>query len=116
MSANRVAIGPKSSKSTVVLITTDESHDSASRFTPEQVRRYLGRIGVPLVVWNPEVGKKEAAGWGPALNISTDSLLDHAYRELSRSLDRQRIVWLSGLHLPQTVVLDGDVTEAELVR
>jgi hypothetical protein len=100
----------------VVLITTDESHDSASQFTPEQVRRYLERIGVPIVVWNPEVGKTEAARWGPALNISTDSLLDNAYRELRRLLDRQRIVWLNGSYLPQTVVIDHDVARVRRAR
>ena len=99
----------------VVLIATDESHD-VSQFAPQQVRRYLERIGVPLVVWNPEVGMKQAGRWGPALNISTDSLLDRAYRELSRSLDRQRIVWLNGLYLPRTVVIDPGVARVELVR
>lgn len=101
---------------TVVLVTTEASQDSASQFTPRQVRSYLRKIGVPLVVWNPEVGTTEATGWGPALNISTDSLLDHAYRELSRSLDRQRIVWLDGLHLPQTIVLDAEVAGVLPVR
>jgi hypothetical protein len=89
----------------VVLIATDDSHD-ASQFTPGQVRPYLESIGVPLVVWNPQAGETEAGRWGAALNISTDSLLDNAYRELSRALDRQRIVWLDGLHLPQSIAVD----------
>lgn len=89
----------------VVLITTGESSD-ASQFTPEQVRPYLESIGVPLVVWNPRAGEKEAGRWGASVNISTDSLLDSAYRALTRALDRQRIVWLNGLYLPQSIAVD----------
>jgi hypothetical protein len=61
----------------VVLITTGDSID-ASQFTPEQVRAYCESIGVPLVVWTPQSGAKEAGRWGAALNISTDSVLDNA--------------------------------------
>ncbi len=99
----------------VVLITTGDSED-ASQFGPEQVRRYLESIGVPLVVWNPQKGAKEAGPWGAALNVSTDSLLDSAYRELSRALDRQRIVWLNGLVLPQTVVVGPQAEDVQAVR
>ncbi len=99
----------------VVLITTGDSPD-ASQFGPEQVRRYLESIGVPLVVWTPQQGAKEAGPWGAALNISTDSLLDSAYRELSRTLDRQRIVWLNGLYLPQTVAVGPEVEGVRAVR
>jgi hypothetical protein len=99
----------------VVLITTSGSND-ASQFDPSQVRRYLERIGVPLVVWNPVKDAKQAGRWGAALNVSTDSLLDQAYRELSRALDQQRIVWLRGLHLPQTIVLDSEIEGVQVRR
>lgn len=100
---------------TVVLITTRESND-ASQFGPERVLPYLEKIGVPLVVWNPEVGMREAGRWGAALNISTDSLLDQAYRELIRTLDRQWIVWLEGLYLPQSIALDPEIEGVRPLR
>lgn len=99
----------------VVLITTSDSTD-ASQFGPEQVRPYLESIGVPLFVWNAEKGVKEAGRWGAALNISTDHLLDQAYRELSRALDDQRIVWLNGLHLPQTIAVDPGIDQIHALR
>jgi len=99
----------------VVLITTGDSLD-ASQFGPGEVRPYLESIGVPLVVWNPRPGARDAGRWGAARNISTDSLLDDAYRELSRELDRQRIVWLDGLYLPQTIALEPEVAGVRAVR
>ena len=98
-----------------MLITTGEAPD-ASRLAPEQVRTYLSSLGVPLVVWNPKKGGKDAGRWGAARNVSTDSLLDSAYRELSRTLDRQRIVWLDGLYLPQTLDVDPEVEGVRALR
>jgi len=99
----------------VVLIATGDSID-VSQFHPDQVRPYLESIGVPFLVWNPQTGAKEAGRWGAARNISTDTLLDNAYKELSRALDRQRIVWLDGSHLPQTIALDAAVEGVRAVR
>jgi hypothetical protein len=99
----------------VVLIVTGDSID-ASQLGPDQVRPYLESIGVPFVVWNPQRGAKDAGRWGAAHNISTDSLLDNAYKELSRALDRQRIVWLDGLHLPQTIALEHAVEGVRVLR
>jgi hypothetical protein len=99
----------------VLLITTSEETDG-SEFSPEQVRRYLQRIGVPLVVWNPAPGARSAGRWGDSLNISTQSLLDSAYRALSKALDRQRIIWLDGLHLPQSIVLDPAIEAVKPLR
>ena len=99
----------------VVLITTGDALD-ASRLEPGRVRAYLERLGVPLVVWNPKRGETEAGRWGAARNVSTRSLLDGAYRDLTRMLDRQRVVWVEGLHLPQEIALGPGVEAVELVR
>ncbi len=96
----------------VVVITTGSWAD-ASQFRPDQVRRYLGRLGVPLVVWNPQRGAADAGAWGSARNISSDSRLEEAYKRLSKMLDRQRIVWLNGLHLPQRIVLGAEAEGVE---
>jgi hypothetical protein len=94
----------------VVVITTTDSRD-ASQFGPRHVRRYLRRLGVPLVVWSPETGATDLGDWGIATNVSNPSLMSSAYRRLSRTLDRQRIVWLGGLHLPQRIGLNADVAD-----
>ncbi len=95
----------------VVLIATGDSPD-ASRFDPARVRRYLARVGVPLVVWSPEPGGGAVGEWGPAVDVSTGFRMDRAWAALGRELERQRVVWLSGLHLPQHIVLDTEGVEA----
>jgi hypothetical protein len=100
----------------VVLITGGPTNDP-SLLSPQQVRRYLGRIGVPLFVWNPVRGATEAGSWGPAINIFLPvERLESAYREMSRRLNRQRVIWFNGLHLPQTIQMDPAVEGVELVR
>ena len=99
----------------VVLITHGDPLD-ASRFDPRRVRAYLERVGVPLFVWIPRGGTTDAGRWGTARNISTSELLDFAYRELSRELGRQRIVWLDGLHLPQALALGPGIEGLRMVR
>ncbi len=99
----------------VVLITTGSSVD-ASESEPQQVRRYLARLGVPLFVWSPLKKVTEAGAWGPAVSISSEGRLRTAYKEMSRRLDRQRVVWFTGLHRPQTITLDPAVDGVMLVR
>ncbi len=99
----------------VLLVTTGDSPD-ASRFDTERVRAYLARVGVPLVVWNPEPGAVDAGGWGPAVDVSSGFRLDQAWAALGGELERQRVVWLTGLHLPQRIVLDGGVDGLEALR
>lgn len=73
---------------------------------PDQVRRYLDRLGVPLVVWNPASrASADVAAWGEVRNVATLDKLGDAFAELSGRLDRQWIVWIDGRHLPQDVAL-----------
>ena len=99
----------------VVLITTGTSTD-AGDLAPEQVRRYLARLGVPLFVWSPLEKVTEVGDWGPAASISSEARLRTAYKEMTRQLDRQRVVWFTGLHRPQTITLDPAVEDVKLVR
>lgn len=99
----------------VVLITTGTGFDS-SILSPNQARRYLARIGVPLFIWTPLKGEDEAGAWGAATNIFPAERLESAYRKLGRQLNRQRIVWFNGIHLPQTIGLDPTIEQIEIVR
>ena len=87
---------------TVLLIVAGPWEDH-SQFDVAAVRRYLDALNVPLVVWR--VGEDETGGaeWEPAEEISDYGDLKRAWRALEKDLDRQRIVWLEGLHLPNTV-------------
>lgn len=100
----------------VILLLSEEPRD-ASQFAPETVRRYLSRLGVPLFVWS--VGKvppEVEEAWGEVRSVLRESWFRSAVQEVSGALERQRIVWVEGLHLPQEITLSGDVEGVRLVR
>lgn len=99
----------------VVLISTRHPADR-SNFRPGQVRRYLERLHVPFEVWMVDKGVTEAGPWGRAVDVSGTNRLGKAYGRLGKRLDRQRVVWLDGLHLPQSISLHPKVTGVRLVE
>jgi hypothetical protein len=100
----------------VVLVLGGDDED-ASRYDPATVRRYLESIHVPLFVWSL-YGRSSAAAkrWGGAEDISSVFKLSAAVARLRRELEAQRIVWLEGRHLPQSIVLSGGMQSVELLR
>ncbi len=85
--------------------------------TPDRVRRYLDRLGVPLFVWEPETrSSPHLAVWGEVRTVTSLEQLAAAYAELSDHLARQWVVWLEGRHLPQAVTLRPEVTDFALLR
>lgn len=98
----------------VVLLLGKETRD-ASRLTPENVRGYLGRIRVPLVVWTLDPKTPVPAGWGSAEDVSTLPKLRAATERIRAELDSQAIVWVEGQHLPQEVELSPTSVGVDLV-
>jgi hypothetical protein len=88
----------------VVLILGPAPEDF-SRLSAATVRRYLETLRVPLFVWSPD--RELATDWGEVRDISNQARLRRAVSELVEQLERQRIVWLHGRHLPQRVRLSG---------
>ncbi|MGD2116661.1 MAG: hypothetical protein PVG07_16530 [Acidobacteriota bacterium] len=112
--AGSVAAG--SGRRAVVLVLGEQPSD-ASRLAPRTVRRYLEHLGVPLQVW--AVGTVPDAvreAWGGVRPVPKKRALKRAVQQLSESLERQRIVWLEGGHLPQDVALTGATDDLRLVR
>jgi hypothetical protein len=72
--------------------------------SPEQVRRYLSRLRVPLAVWSldPAAARKRTA-WGEVVDVSSVAHMNRALKDLSKLLERQRVVWVEGQLLPQEV-------------
>ncbi len=96
----------------VVLLLGDETAEE-SLFSPAQARAYLRRLQVPYVVWwmtseepHPEWGAVHYTGFNPDIPRGTwpDAFKDAA-RDLRQNLESQRIVWLAGQHLPQSITL-----------
>jgi len=95
----------------VVLLLGTEPIDH-SRLAPETVRRYLESVRVPLFVWSVDPDSTgELAAWGEVADVSSVAKLERQVSELGRFLERQRIVWLEGLHLPQRLFVRQGVPE-----
>jgi len=99
----------------VVLITYRYPPDNSS-YRPAQVRRYLEKLRVPFEVWSLDKKVDVMAGWGSAVDVSNPDRLAKAYYRLGKRLDRQRVVWLDGLHLPQSIRLHPNVKGVRLVE
>jgi hypothetical protein len=102
-------------RAVVLVLGGDE--DDASRYDPATVRRYLESIHVPLFVWSLYGPNTSAAkSWGGAEDISTVYKLSMAVARLRSDLESQRIIWLEGRHLPQTIALSPSARGVDLPR
>ena len=106
------------SRRRAVLLVLSEQLTDKSRSDPALVRRYLEAIRVPLVVWTfGDPTAPAAAAWGRAEDVSSQNKMRKAFTRLEEVLSSQRIVWIDGRHLPQTIELSGDAAAVvELVR
>lgn len=107
--ANAGLLAAAGGRRRAVVLIMGASEGGGGDLSVDAVREFLRLLGVPLRVWSPvaEVAMHGAAGWGAAEDVSTCAKLDRTSRMLSEELDRQRIVWVEGLHLPQDVVLSS---------
>jgi hypothetical protein len=101
-----------------VLLVLSEQPVDASRSDPALVRSYLGSIRVPLVVWTlGDPAAPAAAAWRGAEKVSPFGRMRKAFADLKDDLIAQRIVWIDGRHLPQTIELSPEAAAVvELVR
>jgi hypothetical protein len=100
----------------VVLLLGSEAEDESS-LAPEEARAFLEMQQVPLVVW--AVGSDAgvaALAWPDAVPVFSDETLKSAVAELSTLLGRQRVAWLSGTYLPQSIALAPSVEGIRLAR
>ncbi|MCP3958690.1 MAG: hypothetical protein GY719_12625 [bacterium] len=93
----------------VVLIRSGETRDD-SRFSPQVVREYLRRLGVPLFVWSiPPEGSETAppppSPWGEEQEVLDQRLLNKALVDLRKELRSQVVIWLEGAHLTHEIEL-----------
>jgi hypothetical protein len=88
----------------VVLVLGPEAKD-ASLLSRSEVVSFLADLNVPLVVWSVGVSSPEAARWTGVASITVAYHIDSALRALFARLERQRVVWVEGAHLPQSVAL-----------
>jgi hypothetical protein len=99
----------------VILILGPDPVDH-SQLSPSAALGFLRQLRVPIAVWTPVPQASEKSPWGPAVTISSRQKLVGAYTAFSKQLDRQRIVWLEGLHLPQSVSLTPQAEGIRLIE
>ncbi|HEX4954559.1 MAG TPA: hypothetical protein VF017_14295 [Thermoanaerobaculia bacterium] len=99
----------------VVLVLGRRAEDH-SALPPIEARRYLSALSVPLLVWSLDRASDHEAAWGEVVDVSTLARLGQAVEDLRNDLERQRIVWVRGTHLPQHIRLTSAARGVELVR
>ncbi len=101
-----------------VVVVLGEAPADASSITVEAARAYLESLDVPLFIWSPErrIAETSLPGWGMPDDVSTDLQLQGGMSRVQNALKAQRIVWLTGSHLPQSVTLAPDVKDFFLPR
>jgi hypothetical protein len=109
-------VAAQSGRRRVVVVIAGAEPDDRSQLSAETVLPFLRRLHVPVVLWTPIRGVKQIASWGPAVDISSRQKLTTAYHDLSKQLNRQRIVWLEGRHLPQAIRLSPRAEGVRLVE
>ncbi|MEO1365676.1 MAG: hypothetical protein AAFX50_00775, partial [Acidobacteriota bacterium] len=98
------------SRRAVLLLLGERSLDS-SQNEAGAVKQYLRDLGVPLYVARFGDGEPDPA-WGEVLSLGNLDDLSEAQRQfeaalddIAGALDRQRLIWLVGRHLPQHIEL-----------
>jgi hypothetical protein len=100
-----------------VIVLLGAAREDGSRFAPSAARSYLDDLRVPLHVWDLS-GPVSAppGGWGEARPVDTVDDLVRSVRRVRYELTEQRIVWLNGRHLPQTIELTDRARGIRLAR
>ncbi|MEZ5332342.1 MAG: hypothetical protein R2991_09895 [Thermoanaerobaculia bacterium] len=91
------------SRPRAILLLLGPDPEDRSTLEAGAVRRYLRSLRVPLVVWT--VGGEATTPWGDAERIDSLASLERAVKSLRRDLERQRILWVEGVHLPRSIEL-----------
>jgi hypothetical protein len=108
--ANAVALAgmraAENDRRRAVLLVVGDARDDDSFVAPAAAAGFLDDLRVPLVVWDlsSEAGAAQP-GWTPDQRIEDLGDLRRAVRRLRYLLETQRIVWIAGEHLPQSVQL-----------
>ena len=89
--------------------------DDESQTPIAWTRAYLRALRVPLFVWAKKKKMADPA-WGKVEVVSTGSDVPSAVRKVTKAVESQRIVWLEGRHLPQSISLSPKARKVTLVE
>ena len=102
-----------------MLLLLGDSPGLEQAYTADMARHYLELLRVPLHVWS--LGSEPRPEWGDvdAVPLAEDFSKGHkifkrTVETLRQDLETQRIVWLEGSHLPQSIELAPQATGLRL--
>lgn len=101
-----------------VVLMLDAASEDASWYDPATVRRYLSSVRVPFYVWSLDrrsLVEEKRADWGKIEQADDMGALSQAFLKVVGDLDRQRIVWVHGRHLPQSIGVAPGAKGIEIV-
>ncbi len=106
-----------SQKRRAVVLALADCAAVSGRWSAASVRRYLAELHVPIRVWQagPSSGDSDRGFCAGVENVASGSKLMRAIRRLRKTLNRQRIVWVEGEHLPRDVALAATARGVRLV-
>ncbi|MEE8367905.1 MAG: hypothetical protein V3S30_06270, partial [Thermoanaerobaculia bacterium] len=111
-----VLVARRNRRRAVILILGEDPVD-ASYLRPAQVQRYLELLRVPLFVWSTGNNAGNLSRiWLNVTQLSSFRDLERAVKHLQHQLERQRIVWIDGVHLPQDIVISSADSEFSLAQ
>jgi hypothetical protein len=100
----------------VVILLIDGEPDDRGDLVPAKVISYLERVRVPLFIWNLDTSDPLETDWGQVTNVRKLGRFYKAFKQVEKDLEHQMIVWLEGLHLPQSVELRPGIEGISLVE
>lgn len=100
-----------------VLLLLGDARQDRSFLTPAATAAYLRDLAVPLEIWDMSSDESDPQpGWTVDRTIVDLDDLRRAVRRFRTQLERQRIVWLAGQHLPQNIALSSRAEGIEIAR
>ena len=87
-----------------VVLALDPATPDVSEHDPCEVRAFLARLRVPLVVWTTGSADEVDPAWGEVAEIASWADLRRAVRHLREQLDSQTVAWVEGSWLPDRIV------------
>ncbi|MDH3403402.1 MAG: hypothetical protein OES32_02185 [Acidobacteriota bacterium] len=99
-----VSVAAAGNRRAAVLLLGPEPADH-SRFSAREAADFLAQLHVPVWIWST-AGEGDTP-WGRAADASSMAQIETQARLLAKSLERQRIAWVRGIHPPMEITLGG---------
>lgn len=100
-----------------VLLVVEDCAAANGLLSGEAARRFLFELRVPLEVWTTGRSDGQAGGFcRGAIHLKATGKYLRALARLRRLLEKQRVLWVEGRHLPRQIALADAAAAREVVQ